>query len=43
MVLRDFLCRQKMDESNPHELIPILFTLRSQADNHFYQINNEIN
>ena len=40
MVLSDFLSRQKMDDSNPHELIPILFTLRSQVDNHFYQINN---
>ena len=39
MVLSDFLSRQKMDDSNPHELIPIPFTLRSQVDNHFYQIN----
>ena len=38
MVLSDFLSRQKMDDSNPHELIPILFTLRSQVDNHFYRI-----
>ena len=36
MVLSDFLSRQKMDDSNPHEIIPISFTLRSQADNHFY-------
>ena len=42
MVLSDFLSRQKMDDSNPHELIPISFTLRSQADNHFYRIDNEI-
>ena len=42
MVLSDFLSRQKMDDSNPHEIIPISFTLRSQVDNHFYQINNEI-
>ena len=41
MVLSDFLSRQKTDDSNPHELIPISFTLRSQVDNHFYQINNE--
>ena len=40
MVLSDFLSRQKMDDSNPHELIPILYTLRSQVDNHFYRINN---
>ena len=31
-----------MDDSNPHKIIPISFTLRSQVDNHFYQINNEI-
>ena len=35
MVLSDCLSRQKMDDSNPHELIPISFTLRSQVDNHF--------
>ena len=40
MVLSDFLSIQKMDGSNPHKLIPISFTLRSQVDNHFYRINN---
>ena len=40
MVLSDFLSRQKTDDSNPHELIPISFTLRNQIDNHFYQIDN---
>ena len=43
MVLSNFLSRQKMDDSNPHELIPISFMLRSQVDNHFYQIDNENN
>ena len=43
MVLSNFLSRQKTDDSNPHELIPISFTLRSHTDNHFYQIDNEIN
>ena len=42
MVLSDFLSRQKMADSNPYEIIPISFTLRSQVDNNFYQINNEI-
>ena len=41
MVLSNFLYRQKTDDSNPHKFIPILFTLRSQVDNHFYRINNE--
>ena len=36
MVLSDFLSRQKTDYSNPHELIPISFTLSSQTDNHVY-------
>ena len=43
IVLRDFLSRQKTDNSNPHEIIPILFTLKSPVGNHFYQINNKIN
>ena len=42
MVLSNFLSRQKTDDSNPHELIPISFTLRHQVDNQFYQIDNEI-
>ena len=28
MVLSDFLSRQKTDDSNPHKLIPILFSLK---------------
>ena len=43
MVLSNFLPRQKTDDSNPHELIPISFTLRSQIDNYFYQIDNKNN
>ena len=43
MVLSDFLSIQKMDDSNPHKLIPISFMLRSQVDNHFYRIDNKIN
>ena len=43
MVLSDFLSRQKMDNSNPHEIIPISFTLKSLVSNQFYQINNKIN
>ena len=43
MVLSDFLSRQKTDDSNPHELIPISFLLRDQISDHFYHIDNEIN
>ena len=40
MVLSDFLSRQKMDDSNPHEIIPISCTLKSLECNHFYQFNS---
>ena len=43
MVLSDFLSRQQMDDSNPHELIPISFSLRDQVSDYFYHIDNEIN
>ena len=43
MLLSDFLSRQKMDNSNPHEIIPISFTLKGLVGNQFYQINNETN
>ena len=43
MVLSDFLSRQKTDDSNPHELIPISFSLRDQVSDYFYRIDNEIN
>ena len=44
MVLSDFLSRQKMNDSNPHEIIPISFTLKNLAHEYFYQFNsmNEI-
>ena len=41
MVLSDFLSRQMMDKSNPHEIISISFTLKSLVGNQFYQINNK--
>ena len=40
MVLRDFLSRQKNDDSNPCEIIPISFTLKSLTHEHFYQFNS---
>ena len=41
MVLSDFLSRQKTDDGDPHEVIPISFTLKSLASNHFYQFNSK--
>ena len=43
MVLSDFLSRQKSDNSNPHKLIPISFSLKDQVSDYFYRIDNEIN
>ena len=40
MVLSNFPSRQKMGNSNPHEIIPISFTLKSLACYHFYQFNS---
>ena len=40
MVLSDFLSRQKTDNSNPHKIIPISFTLKSLSCEHFYQIDS---
>ena len=37
------LSRQKSDNSNPHELIPISFSLKDQVSDYFYHIDNEIN
>ena len=39
MVLSDVLSRQKTDSSDPHEIIPISFTLKGLMGNHFYSIN----
>ena len=36
MVLSNFLSRQKTDDSNPHELIPISFSLKDQVSDYFY-------
>ena len=39
MILSDFLSRQKIDNSNPHEIIPISFNMRNVLWNRYY--NNE--
>ena len=38
--LSDILSRQKNENSNPHEIIPISFILKSLSHEHFYQFNN---
>ena len=43
MVLNDFLSRQKTDDSNPHELIPISFSFKDKVSDYFYHIDSENN
>ena len=38
MILSDFLSRQKHDNSNPHELIPISFNMHSILHDKCYNI-----
>ena len=40
MVLSDFLLRQKMDDSNPHEVIPISFSLRNVLHKSYYKLGD---
>ena len=36
MILIDFLSRQKNDDSNPHEIIPISFNMCQISDENYY-------
>ena len=40
MILGDFLLQQKIDDSNPHEIIPISFHMYQVLENKFYLENN---
>ena len=40
MVISDFLSRQKNDNSNPYENIPISFNTSKVLNNNFYNIEN---
>ena len=39
-VLSDFLSRQKTDHSNPHEIIPTSFSLRTVLHKNYYKLDN---
>ena len=41
MVLSDFLSRQRNDNSNPHEIIPISFNMQSILQSNYYNIGKE--
>ena len=38
MILSDFLSRQKHDNSNPHEIIPISFNMHNILPSKYYNI-----
>ena len=40
-MLSDFLSRQKHDDSNPHEIIPILFNMQSILEARYYNLAKE--
>ena len=40
MILSDFLSRQRHDNSNPHETIPISFNMHSILHNKYFNIGN---
>ena len=41
MILSDFLSRQKVNDSNPHEIIPIAFSLRIVLQDKYYSLEGE--
>ena len=38
MILSDFLSRQKHDDSNPHEIMPISFNMHNMIHTRYYNI-----
>ena len=41
MILSDFLSRQMIDKSNPHEIIPISFDMKATLIERYYNVGNE--
>ena len=41
MILSNFLSRQNVDDSNPHEIIPISFNLRTVLQDKYYNLEGE--
>ena len=42
MTLSDFLSRQKHDDSNPHEIISILFNIQGILQTRYYNLGEGI-
>ena len=40
MILSDFLSRQKVDDSTPHEIIPKSFNMREVLQENYYNLGN---
>ena len=41
MILSDFLSRQEIDKSNPHEIIPISFDMKTTLNDRYYKVEEE--
>ena len=41
MILSDFLSRQKSDDTNPCEIIPISFSIRTVLQDKYYDLEGE--
>ena len=41
MILSDFLSRQRIDRSNPHEIIPISFDMKAILNDKYYSVGRE--
>ena len=41
MILSDFLSRQEIDKSDPHEIIPISFDMKAILNNRYYKVEEE--
>ena len=41
MILSDFLSRQEIDKSDPHEIIPISFNMKITWNNRYYNVEED--
>ena len=41
MIVSDFLSRQEIDKSNPHEIIPISFDMKTTLNDRYYKVEEE--
>ena len=41
MILSDILSRQKHDDSDPHDIIPILFNMQNMLHSRYYNKNEK--